>query len=708
MSTIPVAGVLAGLDQAEQGPVAQGTEIPVADDAARDSIDPAFLVVGQKITVVTPTSDPAYSVYQWNGASWTLVTSGAVKSVTALASNPAAVDNADPANPVVSVTLGASADTAAAGDDPRFSDSRFPLSHADTHAGDGYDAIANATPGVMGVAGLMSSADKEKIDSWEKQFTVTPSATPTIDVANGSYQVVALNVDNVPVFTAGTAGGQELQVAFVQNSGTKSIGAINCVAKAQLVNNDNFFVPDGFTQLAGPGLTFEYRVTDPFTPTSGWRVIDIRTDVTAAQVAARTATALAGVMPFHLLLSVVSTVGATISLAAINGTPIGDATITEAVADAGFTVSGFSGGVFGGHCKVTLPSNVLVSSPLYINDAPGAQTLCRFIWDATVSKWRSCARSGQVVPPCQIRLAGAVNNSDVWQGTGFSIDGTNVADGDVVLITANNFRPKEAGPYIVNGSGVWTRPPGFEWGGSLTGQMFYVYEGGTLYPRGTLLKCQSMPTDYLDTSTLEFTLLVIGGQTLGTNDILYGNGLNSGFRAVGTPLIRCGGIDVAEWRYDGVPGGVDFQITGTGGTVIGLGSRTSPFFYYAISATRHCSRQNVVTPSATPLFNICLGKLATILMAANITSWTVTDGSADNGTYGGGFGGTEPAAEELEIQFFQTAGSLTISAPPANVILAGAFALSGVSGEMQSLRLRWNSTQAKWYETGGRAAAITY
>jgi hypothetical protein len=141
-------------------------------------------------------------------------------------------------------------------------------------------------------------------------------------------------------FTNGTAATSGARL--VVNHGTPATGAINVVAVASLVDNDNFFVPDG----TGPGVTFEYHVTGGFVPVGGRVAIDVSALTTAAQVAAATATAINAQAPTTLRIRATNTVGsAQVQVDNMLPGSSGNVAITEAVANAGFTVTGFTGGI---------------------------------------------------------------------------------------------------------------------------------------------------------------------------------------------------------------------------------------------------------------------------------------------------------------------------------------------------------------------------
>lgn len=111
---------------------------------------------------------------------------------------------------------------------------------------------------------------------------------------------------------------------------------ITCVAKASLADTDYITIPDGINapvlyefDTAGDGVT-------------GGRVqVDVSADTTAAQVAARLRTAILANQP---TLDVTDNADGTLTLTHKWPGAGGNVTITENVANAGFLVSGFTGG----------------------------------------------------------------------------------------------------------------------------------------------------------------------------------------------------------------------------------------------------------------------------------------------------------------------------------------------------------------------------
>lgn len=140
-------------------------------------------------------------------------------------------------------TLGTGATQAAAGDDARLSDNRAPTAHAADHVGGGSDAIAVAV--AAGAAGLMSGADKSKLDGIASGAGVVSAATVRTALAspekNASVQTTdatATVIKTIPIAGSkavliecrvtglksdlGTAAGYILHAVFRNNAGTVS------------------------------------------------------------------------------------------------------------------------------------------------------------------------------------------------------------------------------------------------------------------------------------------------------------------------------------------------------------------------------------------------------------------------------------------------------------------------------------------------------
>ncbi len=125
--------------------------------------------------------------------------------------------------------------------------------------------------------------------------------------------------------------------AIAATSPVAATGTITCVAKVNLVDADFMTIGDG-VQVA---RLFEFDVAGNGV-TSGRVQVDVSTDTTAAQVAARLRTAILATFP---ALSVVDNADGTLTVNHRWPGAGGNITMTETVANAGFLVAGLSGGV---------------------------------------------------------------------------------------------------------------------------------------------------------------------------------------------------------------------------------------------------------------------------------------------------------------------------------------------------------------------------
>lgn len=117
---------------------------------------------------------------------------------------------------------------------------------------------------------------------------------------------------------------------------SRATGTITCVAKASMVDTDFMTIGDGLT----PAKVYEFDVAG--NGVTGGRVqVNISTDTTAAQVAARLRTAILANQP---ALSVVDNADGTLSLQHNWLGSGGNVAMSENVANAGFLVTGMSGG----------------------------------------------------------------------------------------------------------------------------------------------------------------------------------------------------------------------------------------------------------------------------------------------------------------------------------------------------------------------------
>ena len=138
----------------------------------------------------------------------------------------------------------------------------------------------------------------------------------------------------------GLANAQNLKDAFdaalsALQPGVAASGTITCVATASIADTDYLTIGDG---LSAPKLYELDKAGDGVTV--GRIQVDVSGDTTAAEVAARLKTAIEANQP---ALSVTRDTGVLTITHKIPGV-VGNVTITENVANAGFTVTGLSGG----------------------------------------------------------------------------------------------------------------------------------------------------------------------------------------------------------------------------------------------------------------------------------------------------------------------------------------------------------------------------
>ncbi len=131
--------------------------------------------------------------------------------------------------------------------------------------------------------------------------------------------------------TTGTAA-----TGWAPTGGVVATGSITCVAKASMADTDIVTIGDG----VNPVVVYEFDVAGDGV-TAGRVQVNISTDTTATQVAARLLTAITANQP---LFTVVNTTGVLALTHKQTGT-FANVTITEAVANAGFLVTGMSGGI---------------------------------------------------------------------------------------------------------------------------------------------------------------------------------------------------------------------------------------------------------------------------------------------------------------------------------------------------------------------------
>ncbi len=454
------------------------------------------------------------------------------------------------------------------------------------------------------------------------QYDAPFISTPTFDAANGNYQTFPLN-GNVTGWSVadGTTGGQRLMLAWKQSASVAATGQLQCLPVSGLTNNAYFTIPDGY------GLTaykFEYKVDGGFVPTTG-TVIDVSALTTAAQVATATA-ALIQFSPTGI--SVTGTAnGNNVDLVHQIAGALGNQTIINGGGLAGFT--SMANGVQGGGFTVAAPpANVLLLEDARFTPSPAAGVISSLPlqWDSSISKWVETGARVQLplndVRP-HIRLLGSYASSQVaLNGVSFDIDGVTPAVEDLVCVSANSLRPTQAGPFIVK-AGLWVRPAWFASGSHAAGTMFLV-TNGTAHG-GQFWKCNNLPgSDIVDVDTLTFGQVTQGGQTIGVDDVLYGNDLGTGVHGLSTDevILRTNGSNIVGLKRDASGTGRDMITTFTGRTFVGSGPNTTGQFA-GVSSKRYGGKQISTTFSTTPVFQVADGNQHLITLVDDIDSFTV-------------------------------------------------------------------------------------
>ncbi len=174
-------------------------------------------------------------------------------------------------------------------------------------------------------------------------FDLTP--TPAEAVADADVGAPAVvDLDDASATIAYSDGVLRLKVTpdcddnttKTYQAGTKSTGSITCVAKANLIDGETVTLEDA----KGTSKVFEFDVAGDGV-TAGRVQVDVSGDTTATEVAATLAAAING----SVLRMTATPSAAVVNLEQDDALAAGNTTIAETVADAGFTVVSFSGGV---------------------------------------------------------------------------------------------------------------------------------------------------------------------------------------------------------------------------------------------------------------------------------------------------------------------------------------------------------------------------
>lgn len=210
----------------------------------------------------------------------------------------------------------------------------------------GFVIAQAATTGIVGIDDETSYTDADSLAAgltssgeYQQSCRTTWISTAGIEGFGRLYQINLVTTRKL----VGVAPA--VLIEYDDNAGAAPTGRIQCVAKASIVNGETVTIQalSGATGTPYSGV-FTFDTTGGGVP-AGTVQVNISTDVTAAQVAARLATAIT---TFFLGDFTVSAPASIITLTAAWSLTylysVSNLTITETVANAGFTVTGLSGG----------------------------------------------------------------------------------------------------------------------------------------------------------------------------------------------------------------------------------------------------------------------------------------------------------------------------------------------------------------------------
>lgn len=167
-------------------------------------------------------------------------------------------------------------------------------------------------------------------------------------------------------------------------SGTLASGLITCVSNANMADSDYITVGDGIN----PAILFEYDKSANGV-TSGRTAVTAGAS-TAADVAAQFAAAIAAALP---ALTVTDNLNGTVTLTAKVAGAVGNVTITENVANAGFLVSGMSSGTANGELGATKTIKAITTQRRFRVDKVEYISPTGFVQDAS-NYWTIALKKG--------------------------------------------------------------------------------------------------------------------------------------------------------------------------------------------------------------------------------------------------------------------------------------------------------------------------
>jgi hypothetical protein len=210
--------------------------------------------------------------------------------------------------------------------------------------------LCRFTVGSTGAVGTLKQASSNSIRSITRNsagnYTVQfnepyPAALAYVDVR--LHRAAVSDAPRVIDYDAGTysptAGTLVIFTSSVEDTtaGVAATGTVTCVAKASLVDTDYITIGDG----VNPAVIYEFDVAGDGASVATRVAVDVSGATTAADVAALLKTAIEANQP---LLTVVDAGSGVLNLTHDLLGTLGNVTITENVADAGFLVTGMSGG----------------------------------------------------------------------------------------------------------------------------------------------------------------------------------------------------------------------------------------------------------------------------------------------------------------------------------------------------------------------------
>ncbi len=205
-----------------------------------------------------------------------------------------------------------------------------------------YEFDVNGTGVTAGRVQVNISGDTTATQVAARLETAIEANQPTIAATNGAGTLALAAITGTAIelsmsdtvtdggFSTSSTTGWQVE------GGVVATGQIVCATKANLVDTETLTIGDG----VNPPVVYEFDVAGDGV-TAGRVQVNVSTDTTATEVAARLETAIEANQP---LLNVVNTTGTLAITQKLAGT-FANITITDTVAHASFTVSGMSGGV---------------------------------------------------------------------------------------------------------------------------------------------------------------------------------------------------------------------------------------------------------------------------------------------------------------------------------------------------------------------------